>query len=198
MYVVRDYKSNLFAVNAVITLLQGVYDYQYSAVGDKNNMRNETYSYDSRLTRSGNANYTYNDIKKLDEKIEYINIKDLNDFIFEYSKPYQNNENSIFGYSQTQTPAYLMQCLAGAMHSKINDHGVIREQGKDNDFLGTKVTDNQYRFIRTKMAYSGIGAKWSVLLAGGPLNAVETPHFLESYYSLTKNVSLNDFGNNYE
>ena len=79
------------------------------------------------------------------------------------------------------------------MHSKINVNGEIKDQGNDNYFLGTKVADNQYRFIRTKMAYSGIGAKWSVLLAGGSLNAVETPHFLESYYSLTKEVSVNDF-----
>ena len=86
-----------------------------------------------------------------------------------------------------------MQSIAGAMHSKINVEGEKWEQGEENTFLGFKVKDNQYRFIKTKMAYSGIGAKWSILLSGGPLNALETPHYLESYYTLTKELSIVDF-----
>ena len=188
-----NYNSNLFVVNTIIKLLQGVYDYQYSAPGDRNHMRQETYSYDSRLIRSGNANYSNDEIKKLNEEINYIDIKVLDDFIFEYSKPYQKNYKGLFGYSQKQIPAYLMQSIASAMHTMINDNGKIKEQGEDNSFLGAKVKDNQYRFIKTKMAHSGIGSKWSVLLSGGPLNALETPHYLESYYSLTKELSTNSF-----
>ena len=86
-----------------------------------------------------------------------------------------------------------MQSIAGAMHTTINNRGEKKEQGEENSFLGSKVKDNQYRFIKTKMAHSGIGAKWSILLSGGKFNALETPHFLESYYSLTKELSTTDF-----
>ncbi|MBR1454575.1 MAG: hypothetical protein IJ593_08055, partial [Lachnospiraceae bacterium] len=192
-FIQNDYRSNKFAVDLVISLLQGVYDYQYSAPGDKNHMRNETYSYSSRLTLSGNTTYSQNEINKLNEDISYMDIQTLDDFVFEYSKPYQKNNENLFGYSQKQTPAFLMQSIAGAMHSKINVEGEKREQGEENTFLGFKVKDNQYRFIKTKMAYSGIGAKWSILLSGGPLNALETPHYLESYYTLTKELSIVDF-----
>ena len=58
-----NYNANPFAVNSVISLLNGVYDYQYSAAGDKQHMRNETYSYDSRLSRSCNVKYSQNEIK---------------------------------------------------------------------------------------------------------------------------------------
>ena len=181
-----SYKSNSFAVNNVIYMLNGVYD-------DNRHMRDETYSYDSKLTFSGGINYSQNELNKLNEEIRYIDIKKLDDFVFDYSRPYQKNEKDILGYIQTQTPAYLMQSIAGAMHTMINDNGEIKKQGEDNTFLGSKVKDNQYRFIKTKMAHSGLGAKWSVLLSGGPLNALETPHYLESYYSLTKEINTTDF-----
>ena len=181
-----SYKSNSFAVNNVIYMLNGVYD-------DNRHMRDETYSYDSKLTFSGGINYSQNELNKLNEEIRYIDIKKLDDFVFDYSRPYQKNEKDIIGYIQTQTPAYLMQSIAGAMHIMINDNGEIKKQGEDNTFLGSKVKDNQYRFIKTKMSHSGLGAKWSVLLSGGPLNALETPHYLESYYSLTKEINTTDF-----
>ena len=179
MYVKNYYKSNEMARDAVILAFNGMYD-------DKTNIRSESYSYDNKV---GQAEIKY---KVEDKFVDEILFKS------EYTNPYQkyvfNN-----GYIQNQMPAYLMMSIANSMHTYIKvkdkDTGEIyyRKQLKNKKYLiKDDVPENQYTLLTTKFGFNSWGAKWS-LVGASAFNAVEYPHYLESYYSLTKELSTVDF-----
>ena len=180
-YILDDYKSNKAAVDIVITAFNGMYD-------DKNNMRNESYSYDNKV---GKVDIKYKTKEDLEENILYY---------AEYTKPYQKNNfhKGLFNsnYIQNQMPAYLMLSIANSMHSYIKDKdtGEYRLQNNNKKYLGQDVSENQYILLTSKFGFNSLGAKWSLVVTGSPIvNGVEYPHYLESYYTLTKKVSTLDF-----
>ena len=93
-------------------------------------------------------------------------------------------------------PAYLMLSIANSMHSYIKDKdtGEYRLQNINKKFLGQDVSENQYILLTSKFGFNSWGAKWSLVATGSPIiNGVECPHYLESYYTLTKEISTLDF-----
>ena len=146
----------------------------------------------------------YDTQKELEDEILYYN---------EHAKPYQkynkytfetykddNREKAKYKYcSQKQMPAYLMISIANSMHElrkDVDNEGNVyyRRQKKDKKFLGLDVWENQYTLLKAKFGFNTWGAKWSLVVAGSPVvNAIEYPHYLESYYTLTKELSTLNF-----
>ena len=83
-------------------------------------------------------------------------------------KPYQKIDTVGEENIEYQMPAYFMQYLSFAMKSKLNSAGFWLAQF-NRRCLGTK------SIIVDRNAY------------------IQTPHYLESYYYLTKKMSVNDF-----
>ncbi len=180
-YIIDDYKSNKAAVDIVIIAFDGMYD-------DKNNMRNDSYTYDNKV---GKADIKYKTKEDLEENILYY---------AEYTKPYQKNNfhKGLFksNYIQNQMPAYLMLSIAYSMHSYIKDKdtGEYRLQNNNKKFLDQDVSENQYILLTSRFGFNSWGAKWSLVATGSPIiNGVECPHYLESYYTLTEEISTLDF-----
>ena len=174
-YIKDNYKSYKAAIGIVVLALSEMYD-------NKSEMRSESYSYDNKV---GKAEIIYKPEENLVDDILYYS---------EYTKPYQryvyNN-----GYIQNQMPAYLMMSIANSMHSNIKDkelNGKYRKQLKNKRFYVTDVWENQYILLTAKFGFNSWGAKWG-LVATSAFDIVEKPHYLESYYSLTKELSTTDF-----
>ena len=91
-------------------------------------------------------------------------------------------------------PAYLMQSMANCLHEykyKYNENGEIE---KDYKIDSTKIpNDMQTQFINARMSYNSLGVKWSMLLSEGLFKVIDNPHYTESYYKLTKEISTTDF-----
>ena len=77
-------------------------------------------------------------------------------------------------------PEYLFQTIASAMHKKNDD-------GEEALFDGL-INKAKLKFCNVAKQY--IKTRDNLVENSG---YIEKPHYLESYYSLTKNVSLNDF-----
>ena len=109
-----------------------------------------------------------------------VTLKPIYDlFDAEYTKPFQKKLINI----QQQTPAYLMMNIAYAMHEKD-------ENGNITKILNKNI--NQLNFAKRHFANEFQVAKLS-LLFGSLLGEMEKPHYVESYYTLTKEVSALSF-----
>ena len=174
MYVVRDYKSSKARVDNIVTLFNGVYR-------DKTNMRKETYEYSIW-------------------SVDYSSEEELKKGLATFAKPYQfyrvyNDRAAQLNWCrQYQMPAYFMMNFANAVHEyfvKKDDYGnfVIDEEIDRTEFINKK----QNEFINAKMGFSYLGAKWYSLYAEGMHKVIDMPHYLESYYTLSKEISNIDF-----
>ncbi len=179
-YLISKYKSNKGAVDIVISSFNGMYN-------DKTNMRSDSYSYDNKV---GKKNIEYKTKKELEDDIL---------FYAEYTKPYQKNDLNKNKYVQNQMPVYLFMSVANSMHGQIKDkdsngNEYYRKQRNDKKYLAQTVWENQYILLTTKFGFNSWGAKWSLVITGSPVvNGVEYPHYLETYYSLTKEMTTLDF-----
>ena len=102
------------------------------------------------------------------------------------TKPYQKIQATNYYNLEYQMPAYFMQYISFAMKTDLNILGIDVPHPKFVDlivhgggfwkakFSGVKTTSTKDKIITSK-----------------PL--IETPHFLESYYLITKKISVLDF-----
>ena len=101
------------------------------------------------------------------------------------ARPYQKIENN----KQKQFPAYFLQSIAHSVHT-LNDNpdndGIVRDVSNDYIF-GNKHKKLLY-FISVAKRYAT--AKSKLIHAR---DSIELPHYIESYYSLTKEISTNIF-----
>ena len=129
-----------------------------------NNMRKDTYSH-------------YEEIKNFKKKDILENNKN--------ARPYQK----IVDNKQYQLPAYFLQSIAHSVHSlndKPDKDGVIREVKK------VLIFGNEHKrllfFLSVAKRYEI--AKDKLINAR---NDIELPHYIESYYSLSKETQINIF-----
>ena len=103
-----------------------------------------------------------------------------------YVKPYQKNhtvgiDGTEFRIKQYQMPAYFMHVIAGAMHTSNN----------------TGITINPFSTLFNKASIIATPLSEKYKVAQGKIvennSKITIPHYLESYYVLTKNVAIKDF-----
>ena len=101
------------------------------------------------------------------------------------TKPFQKREiiNSIPG--QYQMPAYFMNYLSFAMKTDLNIFGIDIPHP---EFVNLILHGGGFKFSQMARRYEH--AKDIVVKYN---NNVKTPHYLETYYILTKSISANDF-----
>ena len=92
----------------------------------------------------------------------------------DYTKPYQKTYNGSYAIKQLQVPAYFMQSIAYAKHDGIFNSLIFK----------TKRFASKYYNSRTKLI--DCAAPWAGKI-------MDYPHYLESYFSLTKELEVNDF-----
>lgn len=92
----------------------------------------------------------------------------------DYTKPYQKAYNDSYAIKQLQVPAYFMQSIAYAKHDGIFNSLIFK----------TKRFASKYNNSRTKLI--DCAAPWAGKI-------MDYPHYLESYFSLTKELEVNDF-----
>ena len=138
------------------------------------------------------------------ESITFLEHKGVspNNTLYIYTLPYQKNEKKgekivkkgdntyeMEEYEQEQRPAFLFQVIASAMH----EYSVNRETGErvKNAF------GNKTYLMGVPLPKKYSKARMKVILNTDPLrlNAIFIihPHYLESYYSLTKMIETTDF-----
>ena len=112
--------------------------------------------------------YTFND-----NDYVYMHFSDLT--VSKNVKPYQKivtiGEENI----QYQMPAYFMQYIAYAMHDGFH---ILEHDNTDISFAFTSFT-KRYSSQRKNIKENN--------------NLIQTPHYVETYYYLTKNISIVDF-----
>ena len=92
----------------------------------------------------------------------------------DYTKPYQKTYNGSYAIKQLQVPAYFMQSIAYAQHDGIFNSLIFK----------TKRFASIYYNSRNKLI--DCAAPWAGKI-------MDYPHYLESYFSLTKELEVNDF-----
>ena len=174
LYVVKHYVSDLARVTNIINLFNGIFN-------DKSNMRREAYLYSIW-------------------SVDYSSEDELKRWLGTFAKPYQKytkyNDRAaqLIWCRQYQMPVYFMQSLANSLHeyfvSLDKNNNKIIEKEIDRTKL---INDKQKELINAKMGFSYLGAKWYTLYAEGLFKVIDVPHYLESYYTLTKELTTVDF-----
>ena len=134
-------------------------------INDKKNMRNDTYKH--------NSNYVYYENVSFDSIVRRI--AGYN----KYAQPYLKIESDGHRIKLVQMPAYFMQVVAGGMHSNNND-GETR--------VSPLLNKAQIKYTQLAKRYEAARDK----LVKNKDN-IESPHYLESYYNLIKEVNITDF-----
>ena len=138
------------------------------------------------------------------ESITFLEHKGVspNNTLYIYTLPYQKNEKKgekivkkgdntyeMEEYEQEQRPAFLFQVIASAMH----EYSVNRETGE----RAKNAFGNKTYLMGVPLPKKYSKARMKVILNTDPLrlNAIFIihPHYLESYYSLTKMIETTDF-----
>ena len=181
-YVANTYKTNIFMIDSTINSFNSIFWFH------QNNMRNYAYEFCN--------DYVYYD----------------NSYSFEktlgfYAKAYQKYVKLDNGrIAERQMPAFVMQTIANAVHGKVpewkkrNGQNVIEIRDQDENvernilFKRIKLTENQAVLYDAKFASFGMGAsKLSMLIGEGLFKAIDHPHYLETYYTLSKEITTLDF-----
>lgn len=173
-YLFSKYLGNNKSISQIIKEFNSIYD-------NKDSMRRETYFSSSDL----NIN-----------KIYKYNTKIANN-----AKPYQKIVNENISY-QVQTPAYFMQNVAHSMHeykdkatSNSSDNTETdsdpdpgSQQLAEYDVIFGNKNKKEFYFLPLAKRYET--AKNKII---DVRNHVEYPHMLESYYTLSKEITTTDF-----
>lgn len=159
----NEYNGSEEIANKVSNVLVNIYQ-------NPKNMRKETYLFSNEY--------------------KIINYISDDDFVYSirnrYARPYQKNwtigiNGREFIKQQKQMPAYFMNIIAGAMHT-YNNTGITITPFTS---LINQVSLLTTPLIKTYVVAANIIAENS--------KKITTPHYLETYYILTKNISVTDF-----
>lgn len=178
----RTYKGNPDVPIVISNAMSNVYK-------DKKSMRYEAYEFEDETLLYDNQR---NEIERWKsfygsayQKIDSENVKQIT----------KNNRNVIVRRVQKQMPAYLTMSIANAMHGKVpywdNENGKrvlkIREQSENERlFFIIKVTENQKALFKVPLCNNRLNnARNKIVFNSGD---IQHPHYLESYYILTKMI----------
>ena len=103
-------------------------------------------------------------------------------------------------------PAFVILNVANAIYTKVPEwkeiNGIkeieIRNQNEEVERnvgpIKIKIKENEAVLFDAKFAKWGMFvSKWSVLVGEGLLKSIDYPHYIESYYALSKEITTTDF-----
>lgn len=199
-YVTKKYNTNLFAINTIISSFNSMFT-------DKTNMRNEAYRYvDNYVDYAENDNALEKGLGFYSKVYQKYNILNAEIMTRTSRKTKDNVSIPIKIKRQYQMPAFVMQNVANAVHAKVpewkerngirvieirnQNEGIERNVGPFN----IELKENEAVLFDVKFAKWGMFvSKWSMLIGEGKFKAIDYPHYLESYYTLSKEITTTDF-----
>ena len=162
------YKSDIKCIERLIKSFNDVYSEKYVDF----DMRKSTYSYEYKM-KLNDPGFMNNkgEMLVLNPNVSKVSIRLSNARC--YQKIYKDKGRTY----QLQMPAFFLQAMAYSLHKEQE------VEGESNGVIfGFYSFANRYSVAQSKI----LSAK---ILFG----ATDYPHYLESYYSLTKEISSNDF-----
>ena len=175
-YITDKYHTNPKSVENIITGFENLYN-------DKSNMRKESYEF-IEDGESSFADYDYED--------------DLKEVVGYYAKPYQKYSwdqcsTGEYYYRQQQMPAYFMQTITNSLHYVGRSYNGVVATDEGTGKIINKTAENKSKFIFTIPLRKTANLKTKFLIDEGVFKVIDYPHYLESYYYLTKNMNAIDF-----
>ena len=199
-YVTKKYSTKIFAINTIISSFNSMFT-------DKTNMRNEAYRYvDNYVDYAENEDTLEKGLGFYSKVYQKYNILNAEIRIRTSRKTKDSVSIPIKIKRQYQMPAFVMQNVANAVHTKVpewKERNGIREIEIRNQNEGIErnvgpfnieLKENEAVLFDAKFAKWGMFvSKWSMLIGEGKLKAIDYPHYLESYYTLSKEITTTDF-----
>ena len=175
-YISDQYYTKPKSIEKIITAFTNLYN-------DKKNMRQESYEF-IEDGESSFADYDYED--NLKEVVAY------------YAKPYQKYSweqcsTGEYYYRQKQMPAYFMQTLTNSLHYAGRGFDGTIDTNEETGEVLDKSADNKLKFVLSIPLRKTANLKTKFLIDEGIFKIIDYPHYVESYYYLTKNISTVDF-----
>ena len=163
-FIYETYNGNKQTIKDIIDSFNGIFE------DNSDYMRYSTYTFDDN---------TYIIITKAPSVVE--------DSMPRFVKPYQKivKQEDKFYFNEYQMPAYFMQYISYCMHEKDNNGNKVFE-------IPGIANLNQIKFVMS--IFNTRYKKAQERLRDAAIyKLIETPHYLESYYCLTKKININDF-----